>query len=71
MLNVGFDITIVNVASQNIAGSLLGMLFVMPQYLQPARGHNAFGTGLRLPPLDPGRHRSAAPREIGRERTAW
>lgn len=31
--------------------ALLGLLFVLPQYLQAVRGHDPLGTGLRLLPL--------------------
>ncbi|WP_326598753.1 MFS transporter [Streptomyces sp. NBC_01803] len=30
---------------------LAGLIFLLPQYLQAVRGHDAFGTGLRLLPL--------------------
>ncbi|MDT0342360.1 MFS transporter [Streptomyces litchfieldiae] len=30
---------------------LAGLLFVLPQYLQAVRGHDAFGTGIRVMPL--------------------
>ncbi|MFI7491434.1 DHA2 family efflux MFS transporter permease subunit [Micromonospora echinaurantiaca] len=33
------------------AFALFGLLFVLPQYLQVVRGHDAFGTGLRLVPM--------------------
>lgn len=34
-----------------VSFGLLGMLFVIPQYLQLVAGHDAFGTGLRLLPM--------------------
>ncbi|MES4900803.1 MULTISPECIES: MFS transporter [unclassified Streptomyces] len=34
-----------------VSFSLLGLLFVLPQYLQAVLGHDAFGTGLRLLPM--------------------
>ncbi|RKN50307.1 MFS transporter [Micromonospora endolithica] len=40
-----------SVAGVLVTFGLLGMLFVMPQYLQLVKGHDAFGTGLRLLPL--------------------
>ncbi|MFG1995222.1 MFS transporter [Actinoplanes sp. NPDC048988] len=40
-----------SVAGVLVTFGLLGMLFVMPQYLQLVEGHDPFGTGLRLLPL--------------------
>ncbi|GAA1025761.1 DHA2 family efflux MFS transporter permease subunit [Virgisporangium ochraceum] len=40
-----------SIAGVLVTFGLLGMLFVMPQYLQLVSGHDAFGTGLRLLPL--------------------
>lgn len=40
-----------SIAGVLVTFGLLGMLFVMPQYLQLVNGHDAFGTGLRLLPL--------------------
>jgi EmrB/QacA subfamily drug resistance transporter len=38
-------------ASVIVTVALIGILVVMPQYLQAVRGNDAFGTGLRLLPL--------------------
>ncbi|UQU67446.1 MFS transporter [Couchioplanes caeruleus] len=40
-----------SVAGVLVTFGLLGMLFVLPQYLQLVKGHDAFDTGLRLLPL--------------------
>ncbi|CDZ89525.1 MFS transporter [Rhodococcus ruber] len=40
-----------SVAGMLVSFGLLGILFVIPQYMQLVAGHDAFGTGLRLLPL--------------------
>ena len=40
-----------SLAGMLVSFTLLGMLFVLPQYLQDVAGHSAFGTGLRLLPM--------------------
>lgn len=40
-----------SLAGMLVSFTLLGMLFVLPQYLQDVVGHDAFATGLRLLPL--------------------
>jgi EmrB/QacA subfamily drug resistance transporter len=39
------------VAGVAVSFALYGVLFVVPQFLQPVLGHDALGTGLRLTPL--------------------
>ncbi|WP_067476821.1 DHA2 family efflux MFS transporter permease subunit [Actinomadura hibisca] len=47
------DRVFVGSVSAAVIGTLVmsGALFVLPQYLQVVRGHDAFGTGLRLIPM--------------------
>ncbi|TLG08839.1 MFS transporter [Nocardia cyriacigeorgica] len=40
-----------SVAGALVTFGMLGLLFVIPQYLQLVEGHDAFGTGLRLLPM--------------------
>ncbi|MEV0275558.1 MFS transporter [Streptomyces sp. NPDC050610] len=39
------------IAATLVTFTLMGLLFVLPQYLQVIQGHDAFGTGLRMLPM--------------------